>query len=81
MLIIVVIVIIILLSFILKFIEKNKKNSEISNIYEENYNKYYRPKRYVTTLNELNFYNVLLEIAKELNMILFAQVSLYNYYQ
>lgn len=78
MLIIVVIVIIILLSFILKFIEKNKKNSEISNIYEENYNKYYRPKRYVTTLNELNFYNVLLEIAKELNMILFAQVSLYN---
>lgn len=52
----------------------NKKESELS----ENYNKYYKPKRYITTLNELNFYNVLLEIAKELDMILFSQVSLYN---
>lgn len=44
----------------------------------EKYKKYYRPKVYITTLNELKFYNVLLEIAKEKNLILFAQVSLYS---
>ncbi len=74
-------------AYIQKYLNKTYKvditqNNEIKeinhNIYEENYNKYYKPKRYLTTLNELNFYNVLLEIAKELNMILFAQVSLYN---
>lgn len=43
-----------------------------------NYKKYYKAKRYIITLNELKFYNVLLEIAKELDLILFAQVSLYN---
>ena len=43
-----------------------------------NYKSYYTPKRYVITLNELKFYNILLEIAKELDLILFAQVSLYN---
>ena len=42
------------------------------------YKKYYRPKRYVITKNELNFYTVLIEVAKELNLIVFSQVSLYN---
>lgn len=47
-------------------------------IENENYKNYYRPKRYVITLNELKFYNILMEIAKELDLILFSQVSLYN---
>ena len=42
------------------------------------YKKYYKAKRYVITLNELKFYNVLTEIAKELELFIFAQVSLYN---
>lgn len=45
---------------------------------EINYRNYYRPKRYITTLNELHFYEVLLEIAKELDLVLFCQVSLYS---
>lgn len=45
---------------------------------EFNYNKYYKPKRYVITLNELKFYTILMEIAKELDLIVFSQVSLYN---
>lgn len=45
------------------------------------YNLYYKPKRYITTLTELKFYNVLLEIAKELDLVLFSQVSLYNIIQ
>ena len=45
---------------------------------KENYKKYYNPKRYITTINELNFYTTLLEISKELDLILFAQVSLYS---
>lgn len=50
-----------------------------SSSYEVNsYAKYYKPKYYITTLNELKFYNVLLEVAKELDLILFCQVSLYN---
>lgn len=54
-------------------------NTNIPKIQDEiNYKNYYKPKRYVTTMNELNFYNVLLEISKELDMILFSQVSLYN---
>ncbi len=55
--------------------------SSDNNINENNnidYNKYYRPKRYLITLTELQFYNILLEIAKELELILFSQVSLYN---
>lgn len=43
-----------------------------------NYCQYYRPKRYITTLNELHFYEVLIEIAKELDLALFCQVSLYS---
>ena len=61
----------------------NNDNSNINdyshkNNGQVNYKNYYKPKRYITTLNELNFYNILLDIAKELDMILFAQVSLYN---
>lgn len=42
------------------------------------YKKYYRPKRYVITINELNFYNVLSEVVQDLNLVVFSQVSLYN---
>ena len=45
---------------------------------ENNYKKFYKPKRYIITLNELRFYEILLEIAKELDLMLFTQVSLYN---
>lgn len=41
------------------------------------YKKYYKPKTYITTKKEGIFYNVLLEVAKELNYTLFAQVPLY----
>ena len=41
------------------------------------YTKYYRPKRYITTLTENIFYKILLDIAKELDLILYSQVSLY----
>ena len=54
------------------------KLSNNTNTQTEKYKNYYKPKRYITTLNELKFYNVLLEIAKELDLILFAQVSLYS---
>lgn len=43
-----------------------------------NYQNYYKPRRYLITLNELHFYNVLLEIVKELDLMLFSQVALYN---
>lgn len=60
----------------------NSKDIKCENQYqikeELNYNKYYKPKRYVITLNELKFYTVLMEIAKELDLIVFSQVSLYN---
>lgn len=41
------------------------------------YNAYYKPKTYITTKTEGIFYNVLLDISKELNFTLFAQVPLY----
>lgn len=55
---------------------KNELNKNENN--EKNYNIYYKPKRYIITLTELKFYNILLQIAKELDLILLAQVSLYN---
>ena len=63
--------------------KNNNYNDNNNNNYdneEENidYNNYYRPKRYVITKNELGFYKVLFEIAKELNLLVFSQVSLYN---
>lgn len=42
------------------------------------YTDFYKPKRYLITLAELNFYNILNEIAKELNLVVFSQVSMYN---
>lgn len=63
------------------YICKNKEDHSYANkqnITNNNYKKYYKPKRYVITKNELNFYTVLLEIAKELDLIIFSQVSLYN---
>lgn len=63
----------------------NHKNYYNSKINTENstqqiidYKNYYRPKRYVISKNELNFYTELLEVAKELDLIVFSQVSLYN---
>lgn len=57
--------------------EKIKESSPTATSSIE-YKKYYRPKRYVITKNELNFYTALLEVAKELDLIVFSQVSLYN---
>ena len=77
---IITILIIVLIIVIIKKKEKNKNNTNINNNKTtiSSYKKYYKPKIYITTLNEMKFYNVLLEIAKELDYILFAQVSLYN---
>lgn len=56
-----------------------KQKIPIKNII--NYSKNYIAKRYIISLNELIFYKVLLEIAKELNLILLCQVSLYSIIQ
>lgn len=82
MFIITLIIIIILIHIIQK--KSNSptfmQNNNDRNVLKEkiDYKKYYTPKVFVTTLNELKFYNILLEIAKELDLILFSQVSLYN---
>jgi len=77
----------IVIKYIIEFIKKSKDSANITysntNITstvnnDENYNKFYKSKIYLITLNELVFYNVLLEIAKELDLILCSQVSLYN---
>lgn len=84
-----ILIYIILISILILLII-NRNNNKNNNIYKENrsnnnnneeeinYATIYRPKRYVTTLTELNFYTILLEIAKELDLILFSQVALYN---
>lgn len=73
------IIILIILVFILIVSNKNKLNSptlitktDTNNNLEEkiDYKKYYTPKIFMITLNELNFYNILLEIAKEMDLIL-----------
>lgn len=69
------------IAFIIYMINTTNKKENNNNKVEENknnYNKFYRPKRYLITLNELKFYNILMEIAKELDLVLFSQVSLYN---
>ena len=77
-----IILIIIIILLIMK--KTNKSNNPEKNINIDNieaipsYKKYYKSKIYITTLNEMKFYTVLLEIAKELDYILFSQVSLYN---
>ena len=58
--------------------KQNTYSNYIDNAENINYNIYYKPKRYVITLNELKFYDILLEISKELDLMLFTQVSLYN---
>ena len=56
-----------------------KESNKEANLEEKiNYKQYYQPKKYVITKNELNFYNVLMQIAKELDLVVFSQVSLYN---
>lgn len=55
----------------------NKKDNK-QNIIYNNHKKYYESKRYILTLNELKLYKILLEIAKEENLILLCQVSLYS---
>lgn len=58
--------------------EKEKQKEIENNINEIDYKNIYKPKRYIITLNELNFYTILIEIVKEMDMILFSQVALYN---
>ena len=72
------IVIILLVIYFIKRIEQKPKDTNINNNQEINYKNMYKPKRYIISLTELNFYNILLEITKELDLILFSQVSLYN---
>lgn len=66
--------------YVINYYKENKNSTTTNEIKEQskNYNEYYRPKRYLISKNELNFYSILLEIAKELDLILFSQVSLYN---
>ncbi len=45
---------------------------------EIRYKDFYKAKRYLISLAELNFYNVLCEVAKDLNLVVFSQVSLYS---
>ena len=83
-------IILIILIILISISNNNKQNNSskpitANNLLNENtqispmsYKNYYKPKIYITTLNEMKFYNVLLEIAKELDYILFSQVSLYN---
>lgn len=59
--------------------EKDNLNEKLAPSFPSSfYGQYYKPKIYLITLNELKFYTILLEIAKELDLILFSQVSLYN---
>ena len=79
----IILIIFIILLLIIELVKSSKKNQKMSknshlNQNEINYNTIYKPKRYITTLTELKFYNILLEISKEMEMILFSQVSLYN---
>lgn len=57
---------------------KNSEESVKDNNDIIDYKTYYKPRIYITTKQENIFYNVLLEIANELNYTLFAQVPLYT---
>ena len=78
-----IIILIVILIIVLILVNKKNNNSLIKNKIDNkiDYKKYYKPKIYITTINEMKFYNVLLEIAKELDYLLFTQVSLYNIVQ
>lgn len=56
---------------------KNQKKTNTEKNKTEQWNNYYKQKKYITTLNENEFYKVLIEIVKELDLILYSQVSLY----
>lgn len=86
------IVFLIIIILLVILILNKKENEDAKNIIKEDdvkvcnnntmpttkYSQFYKPKIYVTTLNEMKFYSVLLKIAKELDYIVFSQVSLYN---
>ena len=85
------IVFLIIIILLVILILNKKENEDAKNIIKEDdvkvcnntmpttkYSQFYKPNIYVTTLNEMKFYSVLLEIAKELDYIVFSQVSLYN---
>lgn len=59
---------------IVEIIRIKNKNKTL----EENYKQMYKPRKYLITLNELKFYKILIQIAEELHLVVFAQVSLYN---
>lgn len=78
---ILIIIAIILIGIILISNANKTTNIETKNIQksnEINYTNYYKAKKYLITLNELKFYNILMEIAKELELVVFSQVSLYS---
>lgn len=77
--------------FIYKKIKKKKDNNIDNNIQEdiiinpeqpknqeENYNEHYIARNYILTKNELTIYDILMNIAKELELTLLSQVSLYS---
>lgn len=59
-----------------RYCGKELKYMEI--IKSTDFNYYYTAKTYIMTSNELLLYKALLELAKELNLILLCQVSLYS---
>lgn len=83
--IIILLITILTITILIQLLKENKQKNVKLPQYDKkendekiNYKYIYKPKRYITTINELNFYSILLEIVKELDMILFSQVSLYN---
>ena len=72
-----VIIYIILIYKLIKGIKKNKQIYQMQ-INTFNYNALYKPKECIITKTELKFYKILLEISKELDLILFSQVALYS---
>lgn len=66
--------------FIIQINKKHKKNKQIyqMQINTFNFNSLYKPKECIITKTELKFYKILLEISKELDLILFSQVALYS---
>lgn len=68
-------------------VKETVQKRDITSVHEEpsppptpktHYKDFYKSKRYLITLTELNFYKILDEVAKELNLVVFSQVSLYG---
>ena len=72
-----IIIYIVLIYKLIKIIKKNKQIYQIQ-IKTFNYNALYKPKECIITKTELKFYKILLDISKELDLILFSQVSIYS---